>query len=134
MSEGNDRYLPSEGDVASVERTFTREDVETFAALSGDEGDHHVEPDDQGRVLVHGLLLGVLPTQVGGDRNVLATTMTYEFHRPVYTGQPIACEVTTETVVERGDRYEIESAAECRNEADETVMTASYEGVIRKNQ
>ncbi len=132
MTDADDGHVPREGEVATVERTFTREDVETFAALSGDEGDHHVEPDDQGRVLVHGLLLGVLPTQVGGDRNVLARTMTYEFHRPVYTGQPITCAVTTEAVSEREDRYDIESSAVCRNEADETVMTATYEGVITK--
>lgn len=131
MSEG-DAYVPREGDVARVERAFTRADVEAFAALSGDEGDHHLESDEEGRVLVHGLLLGVLPTQVGGERNVLARVMRYEFHRPVYTGQTITCEVTTESVEEREDRYEIESEAVCTNDAGETVMTATYEGVIMK--
>jgi len=123
-------HVPTEGAVATVERTFTREDVERFAALSGDEGDHHVEPDDEGRLLVHGLLVGVLPTVIGGRRNVLARTMTHEFHRPVYTGQRITCEVTTDEVTERADRYEVASSAVCRNEDGETVMSASYEGVI----
>lgn len=125
-------YVPSEGDVATVERTFTRADVETFAELSGDAGAHHLEPDEEGRVLVHGLLLGVLPTQVGGERNVLARVMRYEFHRPVYTGEAITCEVTTESVTEREDRYEVASTAACRNPAGETVVTAEYEGVILK--
>jgi 3-hydroxybutyryl-CoA dehydratase len=125
-------YVPQEGQVATVERTFTREDVETFAELSGDEGEHHLEPDEDGRVLVHGLLLGVLPTQVGGERNVLARLMTYEFHRPVYTGERITCEVETRSVTEQGDRYEISSRAVCTNEGGATVMTAEYEGVILK--
>ena len=131
MADDTDGYVPTEGEVTSVERTFTHEDVEAFAALSGDEGDHHVEPDQEGRLLVHGLLLAVLPTQVGGERNVLARVMNYEFHRPVYTGQRITCEVTTDHVAERPDGYEVASSAVCRNEADETVMTAAYEGVIR---
>lgn len=127
-----DEYVPREGETTRVERTFTRDDVEAFAELSGDEGEHHVEPDEEGRVLVHGLLLAVLPTQVGGERNVLARVMTYEFHRPVYTGERIVCEVTTESVAERGDRYEVSSRAVCTNPADETVMTAEYKGVVLK--
>lgn len=130
MSE--DEYVPTEGEVATVERTFTRADVEQFAALSGDEGDHHLEPDDDGRLLVHGLLVGALPTAIGGDRNVLARTMTHEFRRPVYTGDQITCEVTTDAVTEREHRYEVESSAVCRNDEGETVMTATYEGVIER--
>lgn len=124
-----DGYVPTEGDVATVSRTFTREDVEAFAALSGDDGAHHVEPDEAGRVLVHGLLLAVLPTQVGGDRDFLATTMTYEFHRPVRTGEEVTCEVRTERVTEREDRYEIVSSALCRNGSGDVAMTAEFEGI-----
>lgn len=123
--------VPSEGEVATVERTFTREDVETFAALSGDEGDHHLQPDAEGRVLVHGLLVAVLPTVIGGERNVLARVMTFEFHRPVRTGQRVTCEVTTRSVTERDEGYAVASDAVCRNSDGETVMTAEYEGVIR---
>lgn len=122
-------YVPTEGKVSTVTRTFTREDVEAFAALSGDDGAHHVEPDEAGRVVVHGLLLAVLPTQVGGDRDFLATTMTYEFHRPVRTGEEVTCEVTTDSVAERADRYEIASSAVCRNEAGDVAMTAGFEGI-----
>lgn len=129
MAGGEDGYVPTEGDVATASRTFVREDVEAFATLSGDDGAHHVEPDEDGRVLVHGLLLAVLPTQIGGDRDFLATTMTHEFHRPVRTGEEIACEVTTDSVTERDDRYEIASSAVCRNEAGDAVMTAEYEGI-----
>ena len=132
MATGEDGYVPVEGDVSTVSRTFTREDVETFAALSGDEGAHHVEPDEDGRVLVHGLLRALLPTQIGGDRNFLATRMAYEFHRPVRTGEEITCELTTDAVAERDDRYEIQSSAVCRNGAGDVTTTAEFEGVVRK--
>lgn len=129
-----DEGVPREGTVRTVSRTFTREDVEAFAAISRDEGVHHVEPDDEGRLQLHGLLLAVLPTQLGGRLDFLARTMDYEFHRPTYTGEPIACEFTTDRVVERESRYEVESSAVCHNAAGDTVMTAEFEGVVRKDR
>lgn len=138
MADGEDRapiagdegsYVPEAGEISTVPRTFSREYVETFAALSRDEGAHHVEPDDDGRVVVHGLLLAVLPTQVGGDRDFLATRMVYEFHRPVHTGEEIARELTTDAVTLREDRFELTSSAVSRNEAGDTAMTAEFEGI-----
>lgn len=69
------------------ERLFTKKDVEIFTQVSRDEGDHHIEPDEEGRLIVQGLLTATLPTKVGGDYNVLARTMNFEFLRPVYTGR-----------------------------------------------
>nr|WP_255409232.1 hypothetical protein [Halococcus sp. IIIV-5B] len=37
--------VPAEGEVRSYERTFTEEDIERFAELSGDSGRQHVERD-----------------------------------------------------------------------------------------
>ena len=36
------------GDVTVWERTFTEEDVRLFALVSGDQGIHHMQPDEQG--------------------------------------------------------------------------------------
>lgn len=49
--------------------------------------------------MVQGLLTATLPTKIGGDANVLARTMNFEFLKPVFTGDTILCEVTI-------DRYE----------------------------
>lgn len=130
----SDRSIPREGTVRTVSRTFTRKDVDDFAAISGDEGEHHVEPDEDGRLVVHGLLLGVLPTQLGTQFDFLARTMEYEFHRPVRTGERVTCEVTTDHVTEREDRYEMASSAVCRDEAGATVMTAGFQGVVPKDR
>jgi len=51
------------GDSATWERTFTEEDVRSFATISGDQDVHHVTPDEQGRLMVHGLLTATLPFQ-----------------------------------------------------------------------
>ena len=74
---------PEEGDVHTVERTFTHEDVERFGEVSGDRQAIHTEPDDEGRLMVQGLLTATLPTAIGGDLGVLARTMEYEFREPV---------------------------------------------------
>jgi 3-hydroxybutyryl-CoA dehydratase len=122
---------PEEGDVHTFERTFTHEDVEQFGEVSGDRQALHTEPDEQGRLVVQGLLTATLPTKIGGDLGVLARTMEFEFLEPVYTGEAITCEVTTESVEERDERYDIASSVVCHRE-DGPVMRARFEGVIWK--
>lgn len=84
------------GDVITFERRFTEEEVELFTRVSGDGGSHHVTPDEKGRLVVQGLLTATLPTKVGGDYNVMARHMNFEFFRPVFTGDTIKCEVEIE--------------------------------------
>lgn len=71
--------LPQEGEVRTFQRTFTPEDVRRFADLSGDEQPRHLEPDDEGRLLVHGLLTATMPTKLGGDLEVLGRSMSFDF-------------------------------------------------------
>lgn len=119
------------GDIVRFERTFTKEDVELFVKVSKDEGEHHCQPDELGRFVVHGLLTATLPTKVGGDFNVLARKMHFEFIRPVYTGDTILCEVTIEKYEpKKADRMLIETAFSCTNQHDEEVMIGSFSGVI----
>jgi acyl dehydratase len=120
----------SEGDTSTYERTFTREDVERFADLSNDEGAHHVEPDEEGRLLVHGLLTATLPTKLGGDLDFVARTMDLTFHRPVYTGETVRCEMTVTEVTPQQGRTRVQSRAECTNEDGETVLVGEYDGVV----
>ena len=123
---------PREGDARTFQRTFTPEDVREFADLSGDEQPRHLEPDDDGRLLVHGLLTATMPTKIGGDLEVLGRSMEFEFRRPVYTGETVTCEMTVERVSERDGRYDLSAAVTCENEDGETVMTGRVEGLVRK--
>jgi len=123
---------PEEGTTRTFERAFTPEEVRQFADLSGDEQPRHLDPDDEGRLLVHGLLTATMPTKIGGDMEVLGRSMTFEFQKPVYTGETVTCELTVEEVAEREDRYDLSAAVACENDEGETVMTGTVEGLVWK--
>ncbi|EMR07292.1 bifunctional enoyl-CoA hydratase/phosphate acetyltransferase [Bhargavaea cecembensis DSE10] len=119
------------GDVIRFERTFTKEDVELFTKVSKDEGDHHVQPDELDRLIVQGLLTATLPTKVGGDNNVLARTMNFEFFRPVFTGDTIVCDVTIEQLEKKDERKTtIYATFRCENQHGKQVLGGSFGGVI----
>ncbi|UOR13751.1 hotdog family protein [Halobacillus amylolyticus] len=121
------------GDMITFERTFTEEDVELFTRISGDEGAHHLTPDERGRLVVQGLLTATLPTKVGGDYNVLARKMTFEFFRPVFTMDTILCEVIIDQFANQGGRTLITASFSCRNQEEKEVVRGEFSGVI-KNQ
>jgi 3-hydroxybutyryl-CoA dehydratase len=119
------------GDTLSWTRIFTEEDIRLFAKLSGDEGEHHLVPDAQGRLMAHGLLTATLPTKIGGDLNLIAREMFFRFHRPVFAGDTIECVVTL-TSAEPGDGYtNIVSEWKCTNQHGKEVMTGGGSGIIR---
>jgi acyl dehydratase len=124
---------PAVGQTFTVERTFTTEDVRRFAEVTDDTQPIHTEPDEDGRLVVHGLLTGSLLTDIGGDLEVLAGRMEFEFRRPVRTGEPITCTWTVESVEEREDRYVLENDVVFRDGDGETVVTARVEGVVWKD-
>jgi 3-hydroxybutyryl-CoA dehydratase len=119
------------GDVVCWQRTFTEEEIRAFARFSGDEGAHHLVPDEHGRLMAHGLLTATLPTKIGGDMNYIARQMTFEFHRPVFAGDTIDCEVTLIELAP-GDRYtRVTAKFVCRNQNGKEVMTGQTHGVVQ---
>ncbi|QQK79987.1 MaoC family dehydratase N-terminal domain-containing protein [Salicibibacter cibi] len=119
------------GEVITFERSFTNEDVELFTKLSLDEGSHHVIPDEQGRLVIQGLLTATLPTKIGGDNNVLARNMTFDFRKPVYTGDTIRCEVTIDELKQKENgRTSISASFVCFNQDETKVLTGTFAGVI----
>jgi len=120
------------GAVYTFERSFDRADLQQWAEISGDQQDRHFEEDDEGRLLLHGLLTASLQTKIGGDLNVLASRMDLHFRRPVYTDQRIHCTWENETVTEREDRYEL--TVDVRMTVEETVvLDGSVEGIVMKS-
>lgn len=119
------------GDKISWQRTFTEEDIRLFAKLSGDQGAHHLVPDEHGRLMSHGLLTATLPTKVGGDLNFIAREMTFQFHRPVFAGDTISCEVVLVELEPEGKFMRVVSQWVCRNQHGKEVMTGEARGVIR---
>jgi 3-hydroxybutyryl-CoA dehydratase len=119
------------GDTLSWTRTFTEDDIRDFAQLSGDAGTHHLERDEQGRLMAHGLLTATLPTKIGGDMNFIAREMTFQFHRPVFAGDTVVCEVTLVELEPDEQFTRVVSRWVCRNQHAKEVMTGEARGVIR---
>ncbi|WP_084242724.1 hotdog domain-containing protein [Planomicrobium okeanokoites] len=123
------------GETVLFERTFKKEDVELFTKVSNDEGEHHLVPDELGRLVVHGLLTATIPSKVGGDHSVLARTMNFEFLRPVFTGDTIFCEVLIEHYGKREDgRFAIKASFRCRNQLGKEVLLGNFAGIILKEK
>ncbi|MFU1781265.1 enoyl-CoA hydratase [Haloarcula japonica] len=142
------------GETFTETRTFRPEDVDQFAALSGDDQARHTEPDADGRRMVQGLLTASLLTSIGGDLEVLASRMQLQFQRPVYTGETLVCELAVASVdpradggvdivgdvtvkrVDRGDETEQADTAAADSAVGDAVGTvvleATVEGLIRE--
>ena len=121
------------GDTVSWERTFSADDIRLFNKVSGDEGVHHVTPDEQGRLMVHGLLTATVPTKIGGDMNFIAREMKFQFHRPVFAGDTVRCDVTI-AEFEPGEQYSnVRSDFVCRNQHGKEVMSGYAQGIVRRS-
>lgn len=119
------------GDTLSWKRTFSEEDIRLFAGLSGDDGEHHHVPDQQGRLMAHGLLTATLPTKIGGDMNLIARELSFQFHRPVFAGDTIECTVTLIEATPAEGYTNIDSVWTCTNQHGKEVMTGRGKGIIR---
>ena len=121
------------GDKRSWRRTFTEEDIRLFADISGDEGEHHLIPDERGRLMAHGLLTATLPTKIGGDMNFIARELIFQFHRPVFAGDTIECEITLVAVEPAEGFTNVVPEWTCRNQHGKEVMTGRASGIIRNS-
>ena len=119
-----------EDDTATYTRTFTNDEAQQFAELSKDEGYHHLVADEDGQVVLHGLLTATMPTKFGGDIDFLAHTMKFEFPRPAYTGVEITCETTVESIEERDGRTRLEASFVCETEDGDVVLRGRIEGAM----
>ena len=119
------------GDTLSWKRTFTEEDIRLFARVSGDDGEHHHVPDEQGRLMAHGLLTASLPTKIGGDMNLIARELSFQFHRPVFSGDTIECVVTLLDATQADGYTDIDTEWRCTNQHGKEVMTGRGKGIIR---
>lgn len=115
------------GTTLSYERTFTREDIERFAELTGDRGRHHVVE----RPVVHGLLTASLATKLGGDLDFIAADMHFDFLRPVYVGDAIRCDLVVEEAAPDRGNTRVTLGGSCKNQRGEEVLRFSSHGVIR---
>ncbi len=125
---------PKPGAVTSWSRSFSEADIRAFAELSGDKGRHHLERDEKGRLMAHGLLTATLPTKLGGDLHYIAADMTFEFLRPVYADEELLCLGTIETVKAEPRRWAVSFSFVVTNPNKKRVLTGTTHGVIYREQ
>ncbi len=121
-----------EGDVFEVKRTFTKQCTLDFADLSQDYNPIHFEKrftDLKGfdEPICHGLLVGGMITEIGGQIGMLASGMNFRFRRPVYFGETITCRLTID---EMDANYRVKCSADITNEAGEAVIEAQLFGIV----
>ncbi|MDN9012352.1 MaoC/PaaZ C-terminal domain-containing protein [Brevibacillus laterosporus] len=120
------------GDILTWTRTFTEEETLHFAEITGDKGRHHMERDEQGRLMVHGLLTASIGTKIGGDLHYIARKFNHEFLRPVFTGDTITCEVTIKEVTPMEGFDKVALSFAYYNQAGKEVLIGTSHGIIRK--
>ncbi len=125
-----DKHSIKPGDTFSLRRTFTEQDVRTFTGISGDDGEHHVQPDAKGRLMLQGLLTATLATQFGGSIDYLASEMTFRFHRPAFAGDTITCDGVCDVARDEPERRYYEFSFSMKNQLGKEVLSGSVRGVV----
>jgi acyl dehydratase len=95
------------GDTFTLTRTLDEATTRAFGALSRDFNPVHYDRRFAATkgfpgLIAHGLLVGSLLTEFGGQVGWLATGMQFRFLRPVFLGDTVTCRVTLDEVDERG--------------------------------
>ena len=120
------------GDVFTVTRTFTENDTVTFGEISRDMNPIHYDEHFaaakgfRGKIC-HGLLVGGMITEVGGQIGWLASGMNFRFRLPVYFGDTITCVFT---ITEADERSRAKAEAVLSNQHGEVVTEAWLTGVL----
>ncbi len=117
------------GDSASVTRTFSREDVEAFARISGDDNPAHVDDDYVGVTgrrgrLVHGMLeAGLISAAIGTalpGPGVLYLSQSLKWLAAVRPGEELTATVTVREIIADRNRVVLETVV---TRAGEPVLT-----------
>lgn len=132
MSEIRQRAIEGlrPGDTFTVRRTFTEELTRAFGDLSRDFNPVHYDrrfasAKGFAGLICHGLLVGSLVTEVGGQIGWLASGVDFRFMKPVFFGDTITCRFTVDEVDERG---RAKGRAVFSNQHGTTVLEATLTG------
>jgi acyl dehydratase len=120
------------GETFKVSRKFTERDMENFADITRDYNPIHFDEgfvaakNLKGRIC-HGLLVGSLLTEIGGQIGWLASEMNFRFKKPVYFGDTVDCSLTI-TKIDGRNRARAEVIY--RNQDGTVVLEAELAGVL----
>jgi len=120
------------GETFTVSRKFTEQDMLTFANITRDYNPIHfderfVAAKNLKSRICHGLLVGSLLTEIGGEIGWLASEMNFRFKKPVYFGDTIDCSLTI-TKIDKRNRARAEAIY--RNQDGTVVLEAELGGIL----
>ncbi len=119
-----------EGDAFTVTRRFTQADTALFGDMTRDYNPVHYDLRwSTGKgfrgLICHGLLVGSMICEFGGQVGWLATGMTFQFVKPVYFGDTIHCTIT---ITEIGEKERAAATAVLINQDGKQVCRAHLTG------
>ena len=120
------------GDTFVVSRRFTEMDMSVFADITRDYNPIHFDQRFaevkafSGRIC-HGLLVGSMLTEIGGQIGWLASEMNFRFQRPVYFGDTIECAFT---ITEINANNRARATVVYRNQEGTVVLEADLAGIL----
>lgn len=119
-----------QGDTFCFSRRFSQEETEAFGDLTRDYNPVHYDSRwtrSKGfkDLICHGLLVGGMICEFGGQVGWLATGMSFRFLQPVYLGDTIQCKITVIRVESNG---RAEAKAEFINQEGKRVALADMTG------
>jgi 3-hydroxybutyryl-CoA dehydratase len=120
------------GDSFSITRTYTEDDVSLFTGISHDHNPVHsnlpyAKGKDFNGLICHGLHVGSLVSEIGGQLAMLASGMNFRFRKPVYFGDIVTC---TLTIDEMDERSRVKCSALFVNQDGETVIEGQLFGIL----
>ena len=119
-----------QGDSFTCSRTFNQQETELFGDMTRDYNPVHydlrwAEAKGFSGLICHGMLVGSMICEFGGQVGWLATGMGFKYMKPVYFGDTITCSITITSLDDFG---RAEAEAFFTNEAGEQVCYASLTG------
>jgi 3-hydroxybutyryl-CoA dehydratase len=120
------------GDTFSVSRRFSEADMTAFAQITQDFNPVHFDSrfsdakNFKARIC-HGLLVGSLLTEIGGQIGWLAAIMNFRFRQPVYFDETITCRFT---ITDIDARRRAKAKALYFNADGCIVLEAELEGIL----
>jgi len=120
------------GDTFTISRQFSQTDMQNFADITRDYNAVHFESrfanakNFHGRIC-HGLLVGSLLTEIGGQIGWLASVMNFRFMQPVYFNETITCKFT---ITHIDERRRARATAVYSNTDGDLVLEAELEGIL----
>jgi acyl dehydratase len=123
------------GDVFTFSRTFTQAETETFGHITRDYNPVHYDlrwanAKEFKGLICHGLLVGSMVCEFGGQVGWLATGMEFKYVKPVYFNDTITCTMTITKVEDSG---RAEADALFVNESGEHVCYGRLTGRLPQN-